>query len=334
MNNSSLNALSDEILGTLRRRPSAFHTLEKLAQKHHCPKADIQVALDLLRQTGYEFEIDKREAVRFVSAPDLLLAAEITHGLKTAFFGKTVYAYKSIQSTNSLAAQLAEAGAPEGSIVVAEAQTRGRGRLGRFWHSPQGAGIYVSIILYPEIDPIAAPGLSILTAISLADTIADYSPGAVQVKWPNDCLINGRKAAGILTELSADMGHIHHVIVGVGINVNHRRCDFPPEISRTATSIRAELKQDIHRVEMLRRFLVRFEKDYRHFIKSGLKSHRKKILRYSNLIGNMVDLDMSGRIITGRAVDIDANGGLVLETAQGKRIFNAGEVTVVKRRQS
>lgn len=331
MNNSKLNALSDEVLKTLRRRPSSFFSTEKLAVRHNCPKEDILIALDLLRRTGYEFATDKGGAVRLASAPDLLLAAEITHGLKSSFVGRTVYAYKSVQSTNSLAAQLAEARAPEGAIVVAESQTRGRGRLGRFWHSPEGAGIYVSIILYPEIDPAAAPGLSVVTAISLAETMVTYAPGTVQIKWPNDCLINGRKVAGILTELSAEMGRVHYVIIGVGINVNHRRRDFPPEISRTATSLRAELKRQIRRVEFLRQFLTQFEKDYKRFIKSGLRLHRKKILQYSNLIGQSVYLDMSGRTITGRAVDIDANGSLVLETPQGRRAFNAGEVTVTKK---
>jgi BirA family biotin operon repressor/biotin-[acetyl-CoA-carboxylase] ligase len=174
--------------------------------------------------------------------------------------------------------------------------------------------------------------LSIMTAISLAETIAGYNPRAIHIKWPNDCLVNGRKVAGILTELSAEIGHVNHVVIGVGINVNHRRRDFPEIIAKTATSLKSELKKDIHRVEFLQKFLVNFEKDYRRFIKSGLRIHRRKILKYSNLIGHRVSLDRSGNIVSGRAVDIDNNGNLVLETSVGRRIFNAGEVTVLKKK--
>jgi BirA family biotin operon repressor/biotin-[acetyl-CoA-carboxylase] ligase len=331
MNNHSLNALSDRMLETLRHRKSVRYTLDQLARRLKCEKSDIVFSINLLRQAGYEIKSDRQGKFRLVSAPDLLLAAEITHDLNTKKIGKTVYAYKSVQSTNLIASQLAEVKAPEGSIVVAERQTKGRGRLGRAWYSPEGAGIYVSIIIYPDIDPAIAPGLSIMTAISLAETISFYKPKKVNIKWPNDCLVNGRKVAGILTELSAEQGHIHHVIVGVGINLNQRRKDFPAEISGRATSLRAELKKQVHRVEFLRRFLAQFEKDYGRFVKSGLKAHRKKILAYSNLIGKKVSLDMSGHLISGRAVDIDNLGQLVLETPEGKRTFNAGEVTVLKK---
>jgi BirA family biotin operon repressor/biotin-[acetyl-CoA-carboxylase] ligase len=332
MNNASLNDLSDRVLKTLRGRSSGRFTLDQLSRKNKCEKSDIVFAINLLRQTGYEIKADRQKRFRLVSAPDIMLAAEITHGLKTKLIGRTVYAYKSVQSTNSLASQLAEVKAPEGSIVVAESQTKGRGRLGRSWHSPESAGIYLSIILYPDIDPATAPGLSLMTAVSLAETISAYKPKTLHIKWPNDCLVNGRKVAGILTELSADVGTINHVIVGVGINVNHRRRDFPPEISRIATSLRAELKKPVHRVEFLRLFLANFEKDYIRFKKSGLLLHRKKALQYSNLIGRKVRLDMSGKIISGKAIDIDKYGSLVLETPEGRQSFNAGEVTVLKKR--
>ncbi len=331
MNSTSLNTLSDQILEAIRRRPSSHFAIDKLARKNRCEKSDIIFAVDLLRQAGYEIESDKEGRIRFVSAPDLLLAAEITNRLKTKVIGRKVYAYKSVQSTNTIASQLADAKAPEGSIVVAESQTKGRGRLGREWHSPVGTGIYLSIILYPKIDPVKAPGLSVMTAVSLAETIAAYKPKTVHIKWPNDCLVNGRKVAGILTELSAEIGHTNYVVVGVGINVNQRRRDFPKEISRRATSLRAELRQEIHRVEFLQKFLTNFEKDYRRFKKSGLKNLRKQFLQYSNLIGKKVNLDMSGNIISGRAIDIDQNGGLVMETPGGIQTFNAGEVTVMKK---
>ncbi|MDD4052744.1 MAG: hypothetical protein PHR28_12710, partial [candidate division Zixibacteria bacterium] len=174
MNNAALNTLSDQVLTVIRLRPGRFFPVEQMAKKFRCQKSDVVFVVDLLRQTGYDIRADRTGGYAFISSPDLLLAAEITSGLKTAFVGKTVYAYKSVQSTNSVAAQLADVKAPEGTIVVAESQTHGRGRLGRIWFSKEQAGIYLSIILYPDIDPVKAPGLSILTALSLADTIAAY----------------------------------------------------------------------------------------------------------------------------------------------------------------
>jgi BirA family biotin operon repressor/biotin-[acetyl-CoA-carboxylase] ligase len=331
MNNAALNALSDQVLTVIRLRPGRFFPVEQLAQKFKCQKSDIVFVVDLLRQTGYDIRADRTGGYAFISSPDLLLAAEIACGLKTAFVGKTVYAYKSVQSTNSVAAKLAEVKAPEGTIVVAESQTHGRGRLGRTWFSKEQAGIYLSIILYPDIDPVKAPGLSILTALSLADTIAAYDALEVQIKWPNDCLVNGRKVAGILTELSAEVGRVHYVVVGVGINVNHHRRDFPPDIAATSTSLRVEFKELIRRVEFLQKFLVCFEKDYRRFLKVGLAPLRKRVLKYSYLMGKKVSLDQRGKTITGVAVDIDDNGNLVLDTSEGLRSFNAGEVTIAKK---
>lgn len=330
MHDARLNALSDGVLAALRSGRLQPSTVAQLAAEYDCQPSDVLFAIDLLRQTGYEITIDRKGAVRFVSAPDLLLPAEILHGLKTSFVGRTIYAYQSVQSTNHVAAQLAEAGAPDGAIVVAESQTRGRGRLGRSWHSPEKKGIYVSIILYPKIDPAEAPGLSVMTAVSLAATIRQYVSKEVTIKWPNDCLIAGRKTAGILTELAADRGKTEHVVVGVGINVFHSRKEFPREIARIATSIKAETKKKIRRIELLQRFLAQFEQDYRRFQEGGLKALHKKVLTYSDLIGKQVRLDVAGKIVSGTATDIDDYGNLVLVTPSGPRRFNAGEVTVVK----
>ena len=331
MNDAPLNLLSDALLATLRRKPSRSFSLERLAKIHDCRKSDIIFAVDLLRRLGYNIKSDHADQFAFESAPDILLASEIAAGLKTSFIGRTIYAYHTVQSTNLLAAQLAEANAPDGALVIAESQTRGRGRMARPWFSPEHAGIYLSIILYPKINPVDAPGLSIMTALSLADTIAAYDELKVGIKWPNDCLINNRKTAGILTELSADMISVHYVVIGVGININQRRQDFPPEIKKTSTSLRAELKSEIRRVEFLQNFLKRFEKDYRRFCQSGLKSFRRRILALSSLLGKTVKLDLHGTVVSGKAVDIDRHGNLVLETADGRRPFTAGDVTVIKK---
>ncbi|MEE9442233.1 MAG: biotin--[acetyl-CoA-carboxylase] ligase [candidate division Zixibacteria bacterium] len=331
MNKQNLNDVSDNLVDIIRRRPDYFYTFAYLKRKLEIDEDLLAKAIALLRQTGYRIETRKDTHCAFKSAPDLLLRAEILHGLKTKKMGRNVHAFQSVQSTNIIARQMAETGAVEGTIVVAEEQTRGRGRLGRKWFSSNGKGIYLSIIIYPDIRPTMAPGLSIMTALALADTISDYGAPSVNIKWPNDCLINGRKTVGILTELSAEIGKVHYVIVGVGINVNQQREDFPEDIRKRATSVGAELKRKLSRVELLQNFLYQFEKDYRVYQKSGLKNLRKRIVKYSNLIGSFVSLGQKDEIISGIARDIDTEGRLILELPDGNRkAFNAGEVTVIK----
>ncbi|MEZ5357937.1 MAG: biotin--[acetyl-CoA-carboxylase] ligase [Candidatus Zixiibacteriota bacterium] len=330
MNNIAVNALSDKLLALIRRRSGHAYTLGYILGKLKCTNKELALAVKLLRQSGYKVSRTKKGTIAFTSAPDFLYANEIYHGLTTKFMGRIVHAYKKVQSTNTIASQLASADAPEGTIVIAEEQTRGRGRLGRQWYSTEGFGIYLSMIVYPKIDPMHAPGLSILTAVSLADTISGYDDLDVKIKWPNDCLINGRKVAGILTELSSDLDHVHRAVIGIGININHRRRDFPEDIRKRATSLRAEMKETIHRVEFLQSFLRHFEKDYVAFRKNGLMAFRKRIIDYSLLIGNRITLDYKGTRFTGKAIDIHETGGLILELPEGNRVFTAGEVTVVK----
>ena len=170
--------------------------------------------------------------------------------------GHQVHAYQSVKSTNDIAVRLAESGAPDGTIVTAEQQTGGRGRFGRVWHSPSGCGVYLSVILRPTLHPEQAPGMSIMTALALAETLSEYLPGKIQIKWPNDVLISGKKTAGILTKLSADHKRISYVVIGVGININHRSENFPDELKPIATSVRIGLRRKCDRVALLPRATV------------------------------------------------------------------------------
>lgn len=338
MNDADLNRLSDDILKTIRNNRTDSKksgTLKSLATKHHCEQADVIDAIKILKQTGYDIKSDEADSFVLLKPPDLLLSAEIANRLSTTLIGRKIHSYKTLQSTNITAAQMARSKAtpPEGTIVVSEEQTKGRGRMGRKWESLSRKGIYLSIILYPKIKPTDAPGLSLVTALALAETLSDYGDLDVKIKWPNDCLVNGRKLAGILTELSAEMDVVNYLIVGVGINVNHRRSDFSGEMKTQATSLKAELKEEVNRVNLLQKFLVRFEKRYLKFVKTGLKAQRKKLIEYSNLIGENITLDMKGRIITGQVVDINDRGELVVDCGQpeGIKNFIAGEVTIVKK---
>ncbi len=322
-------ALPDAVLGLIRKSKRAS-SLSALARHFHTDTAAVRLALDTIVSWGYRLE-QQDENVRFIEAPDLLSGTEIQFGLKSKIFGSQIHSYRSLKSTNDLAADLAEHGAPEGTLVTSEEQTKGRGRLGRHWHSPPGTGIYVSIVLRPAIPPERAPGISVLTALALADTLAARFPKVVAIKWPNDVLISGRKVAGILTELNAERGQINYVIVGVGINANQKRDDFPEDLRDRATSLRIAGRRVVNRPELLREFLHRFEREYLGYQKDGLKRSHSRLKKYSSLLGQEVTLDSAGHRVQGIAIDITADGALVLDCEGKRRIVSAGEVTVVKR---
>lgn len=327
MNLIELDKLSDKILDKIRRRPGHYYDLGYLAKCFGVKDEEIASALDQLQAIGYKVKA-KKGKWSFVSPPDLLLPAEIMHGLKAKVLGQNIYAFKTVGSTNTVAHQLAVNGVPEGTLVTAEHQSKGRGRRGRIWQSPENTGIYMSLVLRPKIHPSRAPGISLIAGVALAETILEYESIDVKIKWPNDVLIAGRKTAGILTELSGEPDNTHFVIVGIGINVNQKKNQIPPELADKAISLRIGLKEKINRAELLKMFLNRFEKTYFEFKKNDLKPFRHKIRKFSYLSNKEVQLKFGRKRIIGIVKDIDNDGCLVLETKDGPVKFNAGEVTL------
>lgn len=330
MSDSTLEHLAEKLLAVIRKKPGERYQLEKLASTLSCEIEHLREAAKLLHDWRYRLK-RHRKTVTFVGAPDLLTDIEINFGLKSKTIGRTLFCYHTVQSTNDIAAHKAEHGAPHGTVVVADQQTKGRGRLGRVWHSPPETGIYVSILLRPTFSPEQAPALSIMTSVALADTFSRYAPGEVQIKWPNDVWIGGKKAAGILTELSADKRTISHVVVGVGINVNQGVRQFPEELRTTATSLRRAVKHKVRRVDVLQEFLLRFEKEYESYVKDGLRPAHAKIRRYSSLIGRQIGIRTGNTVVEGTAIDIDNEGRLIMDQNGTAVAITAGEVSVVKR---
>jgi BirA family biotin operon repressor/biotin-[acetyl-CoA-carboxylase] ligase len=328
---SSDEPIAESLLAIIRKKPGVIHPFEKLTRELKTDHASLLGAVKLLADWEYRVKIRAVAGVTFVSAPDQLTAVEIANGLKSRTFGRNIHAFRTVQSTNDVAAAQAEHGAVEGTIVVADQQTKGRGRLGRTWYSPPGTGIYLSIVLRPIFPPEDAPGLSLMTALALAETLEKYCPGGVQIKWPNDVLLGGRKVAGILTELSAEKEKISHVIVGIGINVNHGVGHFPADIKNRATSVRRYLKHKISRIQLLQEFLYKFEHEYALYRKHLLGKAHGRLRKYSSLSGQQVTVRAGDtQRISGEVRDIDIRGRLILESG-GRRIpITAGEVTVVK----
>ena len=202
--------------------------------------------------------------------PDILTPDILKQRLRGSLFGKRVFHFFKTDSTNRVALDLGHAGEPEGAVVLAEEQTAGRGRTGRKWHSERAAGIYVTLLLRPKLAPVQAPLLTMMAGLSAHSAVQALTGLAVDLKWPNDLLIRGKKLGGILTEMHAEPVQIRFVIVGIGVNVNQEK--FPGELANVATSLRAETGKPQSRMELLVRLLREFESDYNRFLREGVAS--------------------------------------------------------------
>ena len=335
MNQTDLEQLADEVLSIIRKKPKQVFAISTLAKKLKSETLDIYESARILKSWGYGIRYKKGD-VTFISPADTLSATEINFYLKTKVIGQNLVSFHSVKSTNDIASQMsvgtvsAAGGASEGTVITAEKQTLGRGRLGRSWHSPEKVGAYLSIVLRPKIPPDKAPGLSIMTALAAAETFEYYCPGKIKIKWPNDVSIGGRKAAGILTELYTKGNKIDYIIVGIGININQTTKDFPLSVRKIAASLRQSSGKKINRAELVALFLKHFEKEYKNYQKNQLAGSLKRVRSYSSLLNKMLTVKSGADKITGRAVDIDKTGALVIETDGKKMVVSGGEVTVVK----
>ncbi|UCE19930.1 MAG: biotin--[acetyl-CoA-carboxylase] ligase [Gemmatimonadota bacterium] len=264
-------------------------------------------------------------------ASELLSENEIQKGLRTSFVGRTIYAFRRVKSTSDFAFRVAEEGALEGTVVLAEEQTAGRGRFGRSWHSPPGVGIWCSVVLRPNMFPWEAPRITMVAALAVVRAVRNETGLCATLKWPNDVLIRGRKICGILTELSAEIESINFIIVGIGLNVNQRETQFPSTLRGRATSLRSECGREVSRIRLLRSLFSEFEETYGHLLGKGFSTLREEIRSHSTILHRTVSVRLKNRVYKGRAIDIDERGGLVLELSNGRiEHVLAGDVSVDK----
>ncbi|MGB8658664.1 MAG: biotin--[acetyl-CoA-carboxylase] ligase [Candidatus Zixiibacteriota bacterium] len=325
----SLQIAEEELVAFLQQKQNTHVSTKDISQELGIHPYVIHQAIKELRRWNFKISSEKGKGYRLLESPDFLLPGEIRKNLNTNVLGKKVLSYRRVGSTNHLAFRLAESGADEGTLVVADEQTKGRGRMGRSWYSPPSLGLWMSLILRPDIPPFKAPGLSILAGLALAQAIEDLAGLDAKIKWPNDCLINGRKVGGVLLELSAELDRTNFVIAGIGVNVSHLPDDFPKNLSSTATSIKMECGKEVPRIDVLNSFLTRFETIYLDFKKNGLAPQRQLIKKLSLLLGSQVTVKLGRERIEGIAEDIDDNGSLVVKAGKERRLVTAGEVTVV-----
>jgi BirA family biotin operon repressor/biotin-[acetyl-CoA-carboxylase] ligase len=318
----------DELLIHLEEAAGNWVSCESLGDKLGVSRSTVLRQISRLKDDGYAIESVPDKGYVLRESFDLLVPRTIREGLQTEVFGKKdIIYFTEIDSTNLKAKGLAASGAPEGTIVISEKQTKGRGRKTRGWFSPPRDGIYLSLILRPNIAPRSAPSMTLLTAVAIAETLLSVPGLEIAIKWPNDILARGKKLAGILTEMSTTGERIDYAVVGLGLNVNTAR--FPDEIEDRATSILIETGQRVRRVTLAKEYLKWHEEYYDVFQRIGFEPIRKRWKELTNIMGQQVTVETIDTEYNGEVQDIDDGGALILrdETGGYRRVI-FGDVTL------
>lgn len=253
--------------------------------------------------------------------------------LTSSVFGNQIEFLEKTVSTNNRALKLAFQGAPEGTAVLADCQTGGKGRMSRVWFSPPGKNIYTTVILRPEMSPAFSPQVTLIAGVAVAELLDRYCPGRVSLKWPNDVLIGGRKVCGILAEARSSAVRIEYIVVGIGINVNMRETDLGEDLRQIATSLRIETGRDFIREEMAARLYGSLEKWYSLFRESGFGPVREKWLDCSAMIGRQISYSSQGATVKATVAGMDHDGALLCSVDGEIKRVTAGEVTLAAQQE-
>lgn len=268
-----------------------------------------------LKDAGYEIVAVPHLGYRLEALADRLYDFEVRSGLGTSLFGKHVHYFEALASTMEAATQRALEGSPEGTVILAETQTKGKGRMGRSWFSPRYKGIYCSLIVRPQCLPSQASVLTLLAAVGIVEAVKEYTGLSAKIKWPNDIFLGGKKVGGILTELNAEMDRINFAVIGVGLNVNNDK----KALASGAVSLKSYMdKADpINRVGLLQEILRKLEDNYLLFQKGEARRVLEKWKQHSITVGTRVKVYYQARHIEGEAIDIDADGMLLVRRDTG-----------------
>ena len=323
-----------EILKLLRVQSPNYLSGEEMAARFQVSRTAVWKNVQALQAAGYRIEGSTRLGYRLLGSPDFLYSVEIVPGPATQIIAvspQMIHHYPRVDSTNNILKELAGKGAPEGTVVVAEEQTGGRGRLGRGWDSPAGKGILLSILFRPPLAPSQTPLFTLLAAGAVAGVIKAHLPALKPgIKWPNDLLLGQRKVCGILTEMKAESDLLHYLITGIGLNVNCQEKDFPPELQQSATSLYLQNnKIAVSRQKLAAGILQEIDRLYRVFLDGGTDQIINTWKKYNITLGNRVAVRTLQGVFAGRAADLDSDGALLVEDKNGKNHrFLAGEVSL------
>lgn len=323
-----------QILKMLREAGEDYVSGQSLCDYLGVSRQAVWKNIGQLKEYGYEIESVSGKGYRLVARPDKLYGPEMESYLQPDGFCKRIESHDQIDSTNIRAKRLAEEGEPEGTLVVADRQTAGRGRRGRGWLADSGVGIWMSLILRPKLEPTRLSGITLIAALAVNRAIRDVSGAETRIKWPNDIVLGGKKLCGILTEVSSEMNYTHYAVTGIGINVN--TAQFPAEMQEIATSLYLETGCRTDRVALIGRFAAVYGDYYEQYLRDGnleafVEEYNQMLVNLDQQVtiyhGMVEDADPS-QIETGIARGINADGALLVEMDGCRKLVVSGEVSV------
>lgn len=320
-----MSSTRNKLIEILSENPTNYISGQYLSERLNISRSAIWKHMNELKKDGYVIEAKARKGYRIVSFPKKLSENTLVWGLNTKWLGKHIVHKESIPTTQRLAHELALDGAEHGTVVIADEQTEGKGRVDRKWHSEKGQGIWMSIILRPNILPYLAPQLTLLTATVLADVIDRLTDVTPQIKWPNDILINDKKMAGILTEMQAEQDQVLYVIIGIGININHTKEDFSEELLSKATSLRIETQKKWDMLPIIQEILETFEKKYSKFLEQGFDPVKNDWENYGFRLQERLHIKSGKKEWEGIFLGIAEDGALLAKKEDGsiEKVYSA-----------
>lgn len=318
--------MRQDILNYLLDHKGEFVSGQKISEEFHISRTAVWKHIRVLKQRGYVIDSFTKKGYCLREAPELLDPAAVTEDLPTKTLGKSLVYYEKIDSTNTLAKKLANEGAAEGTVVVAEEQSGGRGRLNRTFLSPFAQGLWFSIILRPPFLPMEVSKMTLLAAVAITKAMRKQGLDC-GIKWPNDILANGKKLVGILTELNASMEKINYLVMGIGINTGITKKILPRDLKKTVTSFVME-NVPVDRTQLLRDILCEMEHCYFLAQRDGFAPILDEWKSLSCMLGSSVEITMPDRSFSGQAIDLDENGNLLVQTENGIERVLAGDVRV------
>ena len=320
-----------KILSALRASPDGVSGTQ-LAEQLAISRAAIWARIEELRRVGFAIEAGPHFGYRLVDEPDALLADDLIARLgQTKVIGRDIQVFEQTTSTNDVVEKLARDGVSEGVVVYAESQTKGRGRLGRVWMSPTRKGLWFSVLLRPVLHPQETTQLTVISATALRRAFKNVTGLTAEIKWPNDLLFDGKKVAGILTEMSAEMDRVRHVILGIGVDVNLGTGEFPADLRKQASSLKIETGRPVSRADLATAILSELDNDYLRVGSGRFAEVADEWEAHCKTIGRDVTIQIGDRRLQGRAESLGESGELLLRTEHGhlERI-NGGDVTLEK----
>ena len=319
--------MKDKVLEILKENKE-YISGEKISNILDVSRTAVWKNINSLKEDGYEIDSVSRKGYKLISSPDLLSYQEIEPYLNTKFIGRNIQYFDTIDSTNKKTKEIAEE-STDGTVIISEEQTLGRGRLGRNWSSPKGKSLLISILLKPNIEPSKVSNITLVGAVALIKTLEDFDIQGL-IKWPNDIIINGKKIAGILTELSAEINQVNYVVMGIGVNLYTNEEEFPEDIRHKAGSILSETGKTINRKKFTGKFLNCFEKYYQeYFLGNNFDEIIKISKERSILMGKEVKIVGRDYSYEAKVLNITEKGHLLIEKKDGsKEEIYSGEVSV------